>query len=388
MRILLAGQTYFREDNGQAVFTCRLAKGLAAQNHQVLVIAPSPDKTTGYTVQERVLLLQVPTLRLPFNCNLTFHARDAIAEAMESFQPDIVHLQDHYFLTRSVFTAARKNGVPQVGTNHFLPDNIADNLCLPRWSRPLATRLLWAHMLARYNRLHYVTAPTRTGVTILEEQRLRPPTQPISCGIDTDRFQPPTLSARRLARKQFALDQEQTVFLYVGRLDHEKGLDTVVRAFAALDDDQTRLILAGRGSYRTALIKCCTRLNITQKVLLPGFVPEADLPALLHCADCFIMAGHAELQSIATLEAMASGLPVLAADARALPELVTDHCNGFLFPPRSVNALEQAFRRFLRNRHQWPTWGEESRRRACTHDHTRTVEAYARLYRQVLQLDT
>ena len=384
MRILLAGQTYFREDNGQAVFTCRLAKGLADAQHKVIVIAPSGCGKAGQKMVEHVHLQQVPTIRMPFNTNITFVSQALVSNLLESFQPDIIHLQDHYFISRAVHIAAKKFSIPMVGTNHFLPDNIIDNLCLPTFTKHIATKLLWAHMLNYYNMLQKVTTPTQTGVEILYKQKIRPPVEAISCGIDISRFYPPTKAERNVGRQYFTFDNKATIFLYVGRIDHEKGLDTVLEAFAVLDNEHCILYLAGKGSYSSALKKRRDQLGLQKRVVLPGFIPEEDLPRLLHSVDCFVMAGHAELQSIATLEAMASGLPVIAARARALPELVEDNVNGFLFPAHDSEALARCFQLFLDQRSEWRKWRAESRHRACKHDHYRTVKKYVEWYRSVL----
>lgn len=385
MRILLAGQTYFREDNGQAVFTCRLAKGLAAAGHKVLVIAPSTDGEQSMIMKGKVLLQQVPTLSLPYNANITFCSSKAIKGAMESFAPEIVHLQDHYFVSGITSQAAKKLKVPMVGSNHFLPDNIIDNLHLPAFAQATAARLLWAHMLKRYNRLLKVTTPTKTGVAILQKQIIKPPVEAISCGIDTTRFCPAQDNERDQGRARFNLASDATIFVYVGRIDHEKGLGTVLEAFAAIQDKQAILYLGGKGSYSNTLKKRRDQLGLTERVILPGFIPGEDLPLLLRCADCFIMAGHAELQSIATLEAMASGLPVIAADARALPELVDNEVNGFLFPPHNVKSLVTCMNSFINSKERWPAWQKESRNRACKHDIKLTVEQYLNWYRSVIK---
>ena len=118
----------------------------------------------------------------------------------------------------------------------------------------------------------------------------------------------------------------------MGRLDKEKNLDLVLRALGRLPRRiPIHFAIAGTGAQHDQLERLVDRLHLRDRVTMLGFVPNADLPALYRAAHCFVMAGTAELQSIATMEAMASGLPVLAADAMALPELVHDAENGYLF---------------------------------------------------------
>src|SRR5260370_20916652 len=83
-------------------------------------------------------------------------------------------------------------------------------------------------------------------------------------------------------------------------------------------------------------------MGIESHVLFPGFLPVEQLPGLYQAADIYMISSAVELQSITTLEALATGLPIVAADARALPELVEDSRNGFLAPPGDVRTFAQA----------------------------------------------
>jgi len=116
-----------------------------------------------------------------------------------------------------------------------------------------------------------------------------------------------------------------------------------------------------------------------------GRLPAEDLPYVLDSADIFVMPSEAELQSIATLEAMASGLPVLAANKHALPELVEDGRNGHLFPPGDAEALAQKMTDMLTHPERWLAMGEASRQAAMHHDLAKSIDAYQQIYRQVLE---
>lgn len=385
MNILLAGQAYFREDNGQAVFTVRIARELARWGHRVMVLAPSENGRTGSEEQRGVELWRVRTIPLLHNVNVSLFSGRAVHEAVTGFSPDIVHLQDHYFICRTVWRVTRKLGIPTVGTNHFLPENLTANLPLPRLLKRPLNRLLWSHMLSLYNALAAVSTPTETAAAILYSQEIRPRVTAISCGVDTDRFHPFEEKKRRQQRKRLDFKGKAPVFLYVGRLDHEKGLDTVIKALALINRPDCYLVLAGRGSFYKQLKRLCRWLYLQDRVRFPGFIPEEDLPRLFNAADCFIMAGYAELQSIATLEAMACGLPVIAANARALPELVGHGENGLLFQPRDIDSLADAMNEYLRSADRWHAWSTENRKKAERHGLENTVRQYLDWYKNVIE---
>lgn len=380
MHILLAGQAYFREDNGQAVFTVRLAKGLAHKGHRVMVLAPTANGRFGSVQRQGVEVWQIRTRSLPHNVNISLLPAKAVKKAIDSCRPDIIHLQDHYFISKAAWKIGRHKNIPVVATNHFLPENLSANLPLPEICKGPVNKLLWKHMLSLYNRIAAVSTPTKTAAALLQEQHILPEVNPISCGIDTVRFQPCNDSRRAQLQKKYKLPEQGPTFLYVGRLDHEKGLDTAIKAFATIDRSCSRLVLAGKGSYYKALMTLCQKLHIEDRVLFPGFIAEEDLPRLLNCADCFLMPGFAELQSIATLEAMACGRPIVAAEAKALPELVSHGKNGLLFTPQDVPSLAEAMQRFINAPEQWAAWGAASRKKAKEHNLDTTIEQYVDWY--------
>ena len=97
--------------------------------------------------------------------------------------------------------------------------------------------------------------------------------------------------------------------------------------------------ILGDGDQRQKLIALVEELGLKDRIRVPGRVSYDELRSTLNRASVFAMPSIAELQSITTMEAMASGLPVVAADAMALPHLVTHGVNGYLYPPRDVDAL-------------------------------------------------
>jgi len=146
---------------------------------------------------------------------------------------------------------------------------------------------------------------------------------PISCGIDLDRFKPTNDGA--YLERRFAIPTDKPVLLYVGRLDKEKRIDIILRALPdILRVTNVHLVLAGVGKEKQKLEELTEKLGIRKAVTFTGFVPDEDLQNIYRIGDLFVTAGIAELQSIVTMEAMASGLPVVAVNVMALPELVHD----------------------------------------------------------------
>ena len=384
MRVLFSGQTYYRKDNGQAVFMIRLAEGLARAGHEVMALAPSMRGIAQRELLNGVIVQTVPALHLGHNLNVTAFSDGWVEDTIAEFAPDIIHIQDHFFLSRTVLRIARLRGIPIVGTNHFLPANWSNNLYIPRSVQGVVHKAMWKDMLQVFNQLDAATTPTETAVAILRKQDIRIPVKAISCGVDQDEFFPDADIERSVIRHHFRLPLDVPVLLYVGRVDREKGLDYLVAAAAQLPPGACQIAIAGKGMNRDSLIEMAHELGIAERVTFLGYVDSEDLPLLLNCADAFVMPSWAELQSIATLEAMSCGKPILAANARALPELVEHGTNGFLFNPQNADSLAESIQLFLSMPERWEAMGQASLQRARPHQMEYTIKRYLEWYESIL----
>jgi 1,2-diacylglycerol 3-alpha-glucosyltransferase len=383
MRILIASQAYYPSFNGQAIFTINLAEGLARSGHQVLV-ATSSEKGPAY--RSRRNGIQISALRsIALNYlhpDLFFSPLPgpAVMRIFEAFHPDIVHIQDHYPISRAAVKAARKYDLKVVGTNHFMPENVAPYFPLLSDFKSGFDKLMWAWPLGLYNQLDVVTAPSETAAAIMRRHGLQPPVHPISCGIDLERFQPKPQADRHVLRRRFALDPDKVTFLYIGRVDAEKRLEVLIHALHQLGRQDVHLVIAGKGADQQRLVDLASQLGIERQVCFLGFVPEADKVDLLNSADIFAIPSEAELLSIATLEAMACGRPVLVARSQALPELVDEGVNGYFFKPGDVEDAARKMTRLAGHPESWRRLGAASLEKARGHSLEATVRKYEKIY--------
>lgn len=387
MRILIVTQTY-SYGNGQASFTIHLAENMAAQGHQVMVITPS-ERMKSYSIdQNDVHIEKVAAVYMSIlhpTIYVTPFPAHRVKQLLRDFQPDVVHIQDHYFLCHAAVNEARRLHIPVVGTNHFLPENLLPFFRKFPAIQHLFTIPLWKMMLSVFNKLDVAMTPSRTAARILQDQEIRIPVRAISNGVDTNRFQPDPQMDCRGIRQKYRLAPDRTLFLYVGRLDGEKRLDTLLEAVALLPRDDFQLAIVGRGLYEQALRKQVQALHLERQVVFVGFVEPDHLPALYNSADIFVMPSPEELQSIATLEAMACGKPILAANGRALPELVEQEVNGSLFEPNQPEDAARRMNQLMEERAKWPAMGQASFERSQKHSLQNTIAYYEEQYRMATE---
>ena len=122
----------------------------------------------------------------------------------------------------------------------------------------------------------------------------------------------------------------------------------------------SQLVIAGFGNAMDELKKLATKLGVSKNIIFTGFIDEEDKPAIYNLSDLFVISSPAELQSIVTLEAMASSKPIIAVDIAALHELVHDNENGYLFKEDSYLELAENITKILTSPKLMKEFGQES----------------------------
>jgi glycosyltransferase involved in cell wall biosynthesis len=177
--------------------------------------------------------------------------------------------------------------------------------------------------------------------------------------------------------------------LCVGRLIERKGQQHLLQAFARLRAQQTQpgclLTFVGTGDSESTLRKLAEDLGVAAFVRFLGFVPRERMPEIYRSAHIFVLPSQSEGMSIALLEAMASGLPVIVTDTGGTDELVSDGVNGLIVRWADVAALEQAIVRLQQNRALAWQLGDVSRSRAGQLSWENIAKEYLALFNELIR---
>jgi glycosyltransferase involved in cell wall biosynthesis len=309
--------------------------------------------------------------------------RKRIRQVIQKTNPDIIHIQNHFMIGKIVLKIAQELGIPIIGTNHFMPENLIHYLHLPSFLEERLKRIGWQQFVRVYSQLSIVTAPTKTASELMHRHGLTREVIVLSCGIDLQRFNPNNNGTYLKERYNIP---DRPIILYVGRLDKEKNIEVILRAMPLiLEKTGAQLVLTGVGALRNHLENIVQELGLHKHVVFTGFVADEDLPNLYRLADIFVIAGIAELQSIVTMEAMASALPVVAVNAVALPELIHHGENGFLFSDGDSQAVAERVTHILTNERLKREMGQKSLSLIQAHDMNRVVRQFELLYRSATE---
>jgi 1,2-diacylglycerol 3-alpha-glucosyltransferase len=388
MKILVVADTYPPNINGAALATYRQATELKKRGHQVYVIAPSTTMKNDYTVEDGIAIFRIRSVLLQkpqefrVSPQLLVYRR-AIRKILRIVEPDIIHLNNPGFLAFAVAPAARKMHIPIVATSHFMPENIMHYLRMPDIIGDVLNNIIWKQYAGFYGKLDYVISPTQTAGDLLTKNNLQTHLKVISNGIDLKRYKPKL--SRKSAKKKFDLPDKQTI-LFVGRLDREKNIDVLLDALSRLKEKYDfHAVIAGKGKEMESLMDQARELDLSSRVTFTGFVSDEDLRVLYNAADIFVMPGTAELQSLVTMEAMATGVPVIGADAVALPHLIKNNENGYLFRPGSPDDLAQKLEKLLADEKLRVRMGNTSLKLIQAHDMDKIMDQVVSVYREVLR---
>lgn len=379
--LLIVSESYWPTIDGGAIFERNLACALKSEGWRVHVWAPSPTGMPYVEDDRGVITIREASRTLRSNPRYKV-SRVNICNARPVFrlaEPSLVHIHNFGLLGVQALKYARTHRLPIVATNHNVPQNWTSNFFR---KRIVAAEVIVQRYLTRMlNQANIVVSPTITADRMLAASGVTIKRLVISNGVDTQFFQPSSRST----------DREGSLRLvHVGRLDREKTCQLVVRAAAQASLDRTlTLTIAGDGVERARLQRLAQHLQCTAQatvgfVQFLGQISEEAKQRILQDADLFVTASEVELQGIAVLESMASGVPALAPAAGALPELCRPGYTGILFEPGNVDDCSTKIASVQ------PSVLLRLGKSACSfvrdqHNMLQTHQAYARLFDNVLQ---
>ncbi len=380
LTVVIGSDTFAPEINGSATFSASLAGGLARRGHTVHIVAPAAGRHKNGVFQEEhggemVTVHRLwswryrphPWLRFALPWRIQSNSR----RILDSVQPDVVHIQSNIVIGRGLSKQAVKRKIRLIATNHVMPENLLEFSLVPRFAFGMVIRWLWWDANHIYSRAEAMTSPTRRAADLVEAHTKIRGVLAISCGLESSNYTP-----------SFA-PRTENLIVFVGRVTSEKQIDKLVKAFALLDPAlNAKLEIVGGGELEGELKHLAESLGVAENVKFDSYVSTEFLRNSLTRATVFAMPSIAELQSIATMEALASGLPVVAANAMALPHLVHDGKNGYLFEPGDVEEFAARLTDVLTMpEDKLQEFKRESLKIVEAHDINRTISTFEELYR-------
>lgn len=382
-KILIATDVFAPTPGGEPVAIEQLVRGLVRRGHEVHVIAPADGLRSFKEDVVEFHLHRIGSLPINGKRKLRF-AYDVrrVKKIISEVRPDIVHIKNEGPIGRTSTSSAISYKLPIVGTSHVLQENLLSPFRMPKQLENIIGKYFMRRVVGLYRNFDAVSAPSPYAAKAFEGFGLTSVIS-ISNGVDLNRFKKEDVAKQKILRKKYKLS-EKPIVLYLGRLDREKKVDVLLRAAAKFAGD-FQLLIGGMGVDEKRLVELAHNLGLLTKVQFLGVVEDECLPALYQLADIFVMPGDVELQSIATLEAMASSLPVVACNSMALPNLVEHGTNGYLYKRNDPVDLAKHVSDLLKNKAKRSKMGSESLKLVQEHHIDRVIDKYEAMYEVAIE---
>jgi glycosyltransferase involved in cell wall biosynthesis len=354
VKIAFFTETFLPKVDGIVTRLTKTLPHLVAAGDEVMVFCPegAPDHYMGARV------VGVPAMPLPLYPELKLALpRPAVAEALERFRPDVVHVVNPAVLGLGGIWLAKTKGWPLVASYHtHLPKY------LEHYGMGMLEPLLWELLKAAHNQARLNLCTSTAMVSELREKGIQH-TDLWQRGVDTELFRPELSSGAMRQRLLGGRSDTGKLLLYIGRLSAEKQIERIRPVLEAIPD--ARLALVGDGPHRARLEEHFAGLPAH----FVGYLAGEELAAAYASGDAFVFPSSTETLGLVLLEAMAAGCPVVGANRGGIPDIVTDGLNGCLYEPDGADggaaSLTTAVLRLLGDASERQTLRQAARAERC-----------------------
>ena len=355
MRIAFFADIFYPELSGITDTILLTGIELARRNHQIEYFVPAYSKKNYNLVQTprkeldlgaNIKICRIPSM--PFKAG-TLQGRAVIPNPLRALfsrkKFDIVHSHHVFGVGLDALFMAKFKKIPFVGTNHTLFE--AFIRYYPKYVPKID---IMRYATWYYNRCDLLTTPSHYLLEDMKLKGLKKPAQVISNPIDSSFFK--KIGIKNTLKK--SLGFSPFTILYAGRLSSEKCVDLLIDPFIsfAKKAPDASLVIVGHGTLRKSLEQQAHASGLGKRIKIMGpFMGKNKniLFDIFQASDVFIMPSTSETQSMAVLQAMASGLPIIAADAGALSEIVGVE-RGLLFTPGHTKEIRACFEKLYREK--------------------------------------
>ena len=321
LRLALFTGNYNHIADGVSLTLNRLVAFLEERGVEVLVFGPTVDEPP---MEHAGTLVPVPSVPAPGRpeYRLTTRFPKAVRQRLEAFDPTLVHLATPDFVGYRALRWAKERGLPVVASYHTHFSSY-----LKYYGISALEGLLWQYARWFYGQCEHVYVPSRSMAAVLRSHEICDGLRLWERGVDTERFHPRHRDPAW--RDALGVGGDEVLVTFVGRLVWEKGLRVFADVAEGLAQQglRARSLIVGNGPARADLE---ARLPQT---IFAGHLAGDALSRAYASSDVFLFPSDTETFGNVTLEAMASGLPTVCADATGSSELVQHGTTGYLAPP-------------------------------------------------------
>lgn len=378
LRVALFTGNYNHIRDGVSLTLNRLVEYLENQGIPVLVFGPSiknpPIDHNGELVVTPSIPMLVPGRK---EYRITTHFPRSAKKRLEEFNPTLIHLATPDGLGIGALKWAKKKNIPVVSSyhTHFLAYTSYYSLYLSPVKKPFEWLMKWF-----YKKVRHIYVPSQSMIEELDRLGLQGDKRIWSRGINLELFNPAKRDMEW--RRSVGFKDDDIVVTFVSRLVWEKELSTYIKSVKALQkkNPKVRALVVGDGPARKEAEENFPSGHFT------GFATGEDLAKAYASSDVFLFPSHTETFGNVTLEAMASGLPCLVADAIGSKSLVDDGVNGKWGKKQDVVDFTEKLDWLISNEKRLRKMGEKSREMAMGYEWDTINAGLVKNYHEAIEM--
>ncbi|MBE3091657.1 MAG: glycosyltransferase, partial [Candidatus Atribacteria bacterium] len=346
MRIAFFTNCYKPLVNGVVISISSLKESYERKGHEVYIFAP---RVEDYIDQEKNVFRYrsvniTSKVKYPLSLPLSFKVKKVITE----FNPDIVHIHHPFLLSSAAIMYGKKLGIPKILTLHTQYEQYAYYASpIPERVTQKAIKMIISHLAYKTD---CVTTPSASMKELIEAYGIKNRIEVIPNAIDLISFREDNELKRTEIKKKYHLKEDDKIILFVGRVASEKSIDKIIKSLAIIKKrgiSKEKLLIVGNGSAMDELKQLARTLKVEEDVIFAGAVSYEEIQHYYKMAYVFTIASTTETFGMVTIEALASGVPVLAVKAPGAVDILTDGLDGLLVDndtEKFANALEKIIR--------------------------------------------
>ena len=372
--------------SGSMISTLRFAEMLSKKGHNIIFIAAKDKKKREIDYYNNLKIYRFISFALPGSNGqyvLSFPTISRLKKILIHENIDIVHIIDPTPSSFICIKAAKILDIKIVAHSHMQPENISFNFPKIMQGKRL-NNLLYHYMIWLYHQVDIVICPSHFAEKLLRKYDKEIKIAVISNGVNFNKFKKQNYS--RFIKK-YNLNENDKKILYVGRLNDEKSVETLIEAMPYIlkEYQNVQLEIIGKGNLLPELKQLAKELHLQNKIKFFGYVPEKELLMAYNACDIFVLPSIAELEGMVVLEAMACAKPIIVSDSKksASSDLVQD--NGLIFKLQKPKDLAQKVLLLLKNKNLRLQMGKKSYIRAKKFDINKSVIKLENLYYSLLK---
>lgn len=392
MKIAFFSDSFYPRKCGVTTYLTVTIQELVKRGHEMLMVVPKHKNSLNEKEMEAKFgckFILLPSVSVRYYPDIKLAAptpRSAVR--VRRFKPDLIHFHTPGPVGVEGLLVAKALKVPIVVTFHtyFMEPEGFRLIGLKQEGRAssLLNKSLWKVAEGIHKPANAIVAPTEYVAKDLQARWPKQRIETIHGGVRIDSFR--DNSMRKDLRESLGITNQEFAMLWVGRLSFEKNLDLILEAFALTEQEvpKIKLVMIGDGPARESLELLTQALELPEKVIFTRAISYQELVERNYysLADMFVTASTWDTQGLSIIEAMAAGLPVVAPNVKAMPELVEGI--GELVEPNNSEAMAEAILKLLRDDQLRVKYSKQAKVEAKSYSVESSVDELLELYQDLI----